>query len=259
MFRQLFVAIIVLLLLAPSVSLCAPEAGEKPKDAPASQEASPEVKAEVVSVAGRAQKLVPGDEGKWVALKVGEELDELTVIRTGLRSKVVLRFSDRTEVQINRATKIGIAESRRRGALVTTHLGLKYGTLRASVDSSKGPNDARVSTPVATLSVRGSGADIGFTGDRGLGLRGRSGVWRVAVGPRTRNITAGESTNSQLDAPVDLMQWQHNVQLGDAFGGLTDAEKDRLGNYNNTPGAFAGTGQGSGPKGGVDPHHIILR
>ncbi len=182
-------------------------------------------KVTVVSVSGVAEKIVAG---KKSPLKAGDQLDELTVIRTGLRTKVVLKLGDRGEIIINRATKMGIAEFRKQNKLTRTRLGLKYGSMRATIDSSKGPNDAQIATPVATLSVRGSEADIGYTGDRGLGLRGRSGQWRVAAGNRTRTIAAGEQTDSQLSLSILMIVQQQTTYLGDTTGGLTSNEINAL-------------------------------
>ena len=184
----------------------------------------------VVSVDGQVEKLVaggPADRQQWEPVKAGDKLDERTVIRTGFRSKAVLRFDDRGEVVVNNATKMGIAEFRRQGNLTNARLGLKYGTMRASVDASRGPNDVRVSTPVATLSIRGTGGEIGHSADRGLGLLGFEGVWRVASGDRTRDISPGEETDTLLTPPIDLAKFARENLLGDFFG-LTPIERQNL-------------------------------
>ncbi len=218
------------------------------------------MKVSVVSVTGQAEKLLPGQgqQDTWTALSVGEELGELTIIRTGLRSKVTLKLQDRGEVMVGSGTKIGIAEFRKRGSLVTTQLGLKYGTMHASVDSSRGPNDAKVTTPVATLSIRGSAAQIGVSGDRGLGLRARSGNWRVAAGQRTRNIVAGESTDSQLTQPVVILKQQRSNILGDLFGGLSDAEKEFFTNNDSSPGDLLSNQFGTSLNTDTPSDHIII-
>ncbi len=233
--------VIVVALVAASMQAIAAEPAQTPTAAPTKTVAAKTAPAKtapakvataisgqkvtVISVSGVAEKIVAG---KKSPLKAGDQLDELTVIRTGLRTKVVLKLGDRGEIIINRATKMGIAEFRKQNKLTRTRLGLKYGSIRATIDSSKGPNDAQISTPVATLSVRGTGGDIGYTGDRGLGLRGRSGTWRVAVGNRTRNVAAGEQTNSQLAMSIMMMVQQQTTYLGDTTGGLTSSEINAL-------------------------------
>ncbi|MHC4295195.1 MAG: FecR domain-containing protein [Planctomycetota bacterium] len=265
MTERLILSIAVVLLITSVALPTEPEGKEASQAVVATAESGAAVKATVVSVTGKAQKLLAGQDAKWVELKAGDQLDELTVIRTGLRTRVVLRFADRCEVEIARATKVGIAQARKQGELVKTHIGLKYGTMRARIDSSKGPNDAKVTTPVATLSVRGSGANIGFTGDRGLGLLAYSGTWRVGAGQRTRNVTAGQATNGQLIPPIDLKKQQQGSVMGDFFGGLTGSEWNHGNNNNNTPGSLPGIGPtpSSGMLtnktiGKIDPHHIVL-
>ena len=180
---------------------------------------------EVISVTGIAEKRLVEGDGKWAPIKAGEKLSDLTIIRTGMRSKVVLKFADYGEMTVKSATKMGLREFRKREGKVRNYLSLKYGSMRMSVDSSRGEVDARVSTPVATLSVRGSEAVIAYAADRGLGLRGKKGTWRVAVGPRTRDVTPGESTNTELLPAVALKLIGLYTEMGDAFGGLTRAEK----------------------------------
>jgi len=218
------IVIVTLLCLA---AVAAGEATTQP--ATTTQPAGEALKVTVVSVEGLAEKLAAGQGDEWTPLRAGDELDELTVIRTGLRTKVVLRFADRGEVVVDRATKIGVGEfSRQGGGLVRTRLGLKYGTMRATVDSSRGPNDVEVSTPVATLTVRGTAGDIGYSGDRGLGLRGRAGTWRLAVGNRSRSVQAGEAANNQLTPSFEIMKRQREIVLGDLSGGLTADEIDNI-------------------------------
>lgn len=194
------------------------------KSAPTAEKQVAGMKVTVVRVTGIAEKLIPGETEKWVEIKPGDKLDELTIVRTGMRSEVVLRFADRGEVTVNRCTKAGITEFRKHGAMVKTHIGLKYGVMQVTVDSTRGPVDARVSTPVATLSVRGSKAVIAHTGDRGLGLRGQAGTWRVAAGNRTRNVVAGESTNTRLSRSIDLLKQRGKTLIT----GLTRAEQNEF-------------------------------
>ena len=199
------------------------------------------LQATVVTVTGQAEKMLAGKDQKWTGLKAGEKLDELTVIRTGLRSKVVLEFEDRGRTTVGSGTKVGIAQFTKEGNLVRTHLGLKYGTLKVAVDSTRGPNDAKVTTPVATLSVRGTSGEIGFGGNR-IVLRGQTGTWRVASGVRTRNVVAGESTDGNLTPPIQLIKNQRDNTT--AVSGLTNVEISQL--IGNPPSRDLNTPGGSG-------------
>jgi len=185
--------------------------------------------ATVVSVEGPASYIVTTEEaGEWQPLKTGDELSELTVIRTGLGAKVVLELSDRGEITIRNATKVGIASFRQdAGRQVTTRLGLKYGSIHAEVDSTQGPNDFKVRTPVATLSVGGTGGGIGFS-YRGLGLSGSHGSWQVTTPSGNTNVGAGQSTDENATPSGNLANAARNPRMGDPFGGLTQEEIDNL-------------------------------
>lgn len=183
----------------------------------------------VVSVTGRAQyRQVDDDTSQWLPLAVGDELSDLTVIRTGLGARVILRLADRGEITIRNAAKIGIA-SFRQGLQqhVTARIGLKYGSIHAEVDDSHGPNDFQVRTPVATLSVGGTGGDIGFS-YRGLGLFGTAETWHVATPFGDTDVDAGESTDENVTPSGYLADARRDTQMGDPFGGLTQEEIDIL-------------------------------
>jgi len=194
------------------------KAAEKPAEKPPKDAANPaSLKATVVSVEGVAQKRLSADpKGRWEPIKAGDVLGELTLIRTGLGAKVVLKFADRGSVTVKSATKIGIGEFRKRGNLVTTRMGLKYGAMRARVDSARGPNDFQVKMPVATLSVRGSGGRFGFSGDMGAGAQSTQHTWRVfGEGNRAMNLGEGESTDGNLTHSSELASTLRDTQMSD--------------------------------------------
>ena len=192
----------------PSPAAQAPEAA---KPAPISKVAAPALaqgdalKTTVVSVTGSAQKLSVNGANKWEELKAGDVLDEKTLVRTGFNSKVVLQLADRGEFTLDGAAKVGISELRKQGDLVKGAVGIKYGNMHASIDSSKGGNEFQVSTPVATLTVRGSSGNIGFFVDAAANMRfqAQSGHWvlgtsydRMTFGPGDRTNTGGVGVDS---------------------------------------------------------------
>jgi len=189
----------------------------------------PEETVTVVSVTGPAEKLLTSSTGAtWQPIQAGQQLPEKTVIRTGLGARVVLRFADCGEVVVERASKAGISEFRPRAATARTSLGLKYGSMRVHVERARGPQDFQVSTPVATMSVRGTKGRIRFAGDLGLLLEGESETWLVIAGPRRRYVGAGDSTDSDLTKTGDIKQRRRYTPVGDASGGLSGPESDRL-------------------------------
>lgn len=207
----------------------------------------------VAAVTGLAQRRLMSDaKAKWERVKVGDVLSNLTLIRTGLGAKVVLRLGDRGVVTVGSATKIGIKEFSKTGGKANMRLGLKYGSMRARVDASRGANDFRVSTPVATLSVRGSGGGMGYWGDLGFGFHGFEGEWHVDLGDgNTQNVGSGEWTDGQGQKSTDVEDQRHDSDLGDPHGGLTQDEGDRSrDNGDGRAGGFIG-GMGGVSSGSV--------
>ena len=187
----------------------------------------------VKEVSGTAHRLVVGKEKKWVPLKAGDKLDEMTVIRTGFRTKVVLTFADNSEVIIDRVTKMGIREFRKEGKVTRTTLGLKYGSLRATVKKADGPNDFRISTPTATAAARGSKLQIINSGDFGSEMKCSSGKWNVKKGSKRRNLVKGEGTNNRMVASIRIAKKKATPVLGDVTGGLSRKEVKFIMNYGN--------------------------
>jgi len=206
-----------------------PAAGEAPA-APAGAA----MQVTVASVSGIAEKRSAADpEGKWQPVQAGEALDEMTVLRTGLGAEVVLKFADRGEVTLRGGTKVGIGEFRRDGEVVKARLGMKYGAMQTSVDPARGPNDFRVTTPVATLSVRGTRGRWAYWGDFGFFLKGDEGHLGAGTDDFQTLVGAGESTDGDLTKSVVLEKLGRLVLLGDALGGLTKRE---ILNYMRNPG-----------------------
>ena len=254
----------VCVLLAAAALCAADSPAKQPTTAPAGpQDAkadSPDTKAApagggkvtVTEVSGLAQKCDASKEPvKWEPLKVGDELGEKAIIRTGLSSSAVLKFEDRSDVRVGSATKVGISEFRKDGAKVKTRLGLKYGSVRAHVHSERGPADFRVTTPTATLSVRGSILDGSFTADLGSQGRNLQGLLVLTSALRQQMINKGEGVSDNHNLPVLAMLSQFHAQMGDKSGGLTQNEIQSLltngGGRAGIGGAVPGNRSSGGP------------
>ena len=196
-------------------------------------------KVTVVSVTGKAHKLIAGNGRKWQLLKAGEVLDELTVIRTGFRTTVVLKFEDRSVVRVNNGTKMGIGEFRKKPAATTIRLGLKYGTVRAAVDSSKGPHEFSVSTPVATLSVRGSVKEVGYSVDGGAKGISYEGQLHVNTPAGTQKLDPGQSGTQDKKPPI-LSKMAGFMTMVGPSSGLSQQELLQI--LLNSTGAASGHG-----------------
>jgi len=228
----------------------------------------------VVEVTAPARKLVPAAAGQdkpaWQPLRVGDELGENAVVCTGFGGRAVLRFADRGEVVVEPVSEFGIAEFRKSGNAVRARLGLKFGSISASVDSSAGPNDWKVTTAQATAAVTGTSGGVAYSGDVGLGLRGTTGRWDVAAGCSrcsvlptevTRQATAGQMTPlaGRLARPIEVAKVGREMQLGDAFGGLTRREKQTARNLGNNTRSPVGGLVGSEKSGEPEKEDRIVR
>ena len=224
-----------LLMVALALSVLPVVGQEKPDDVEAAPAPAPApLKATVVSVTGIAEKrLASQPNSKWEPIKVGDVLGPLTMIRTGLGAKVTLKFAERSTLTVKSGTKIGISDCYKKGRLVRTHLGLKYGSIRTKVDRSRGPNDFKVATPVATLSIRGSGGHTAFSGDRGFGHGTDTGSYNVTSGNgRSNNVNQGE-TNDGNRNPSDVIT-QNNLAPG--MGGIWGLNRNEQRNINQNGG-----------------------
>jgi len=221
--------------------------GDVPGEAANAQPAKVEpLKVTVVSATGPAQKRHLNGQDKWVPLEAGQQLDRLTVIRTGFGAKVVLKFEDRGMVTVRSATKIGLGELHKQGDKATVKLGLKYGTVRAEVERGHGPNDVSIATPVAVASVRGTVGSVGYSGDMGMGVDGHSGTWNVASRRRSRKVRRGETTDGNLTPPSQIALNKRDTRMGDIFGGLTPTERHNLRDNGGGRGIIGFTGGAPG-------------
>jgi hypothetical protein len=176
-------------------------------------------KVTVESVKGPAQYCnASAKEAKWIALKKGDKLGDTTVIRTGFGSRVVLHFRDDTRVTITGASKMGIREFRGKGKVTKTSLGLKYGVIKAEVDSTRNANDFKVKVHNTTLAVTGTKGIISGFVDLGAWLFSTEHTWRMTNNNGEQNIPEGGQGNQGLEH--GLVGKGLDTQQGDTGGGL---------------------------------------
>jgi hypothetical protein len=175
-----------------------------------------EDKVTVESVKGPAQYCdTSGGKTKWVALKKGDKLGELTVVRTGFGSNVVLHFKDDTRVTIHGAAKMGIREFKKSEKVTTTKIGLKYGVIKARVDSTRNPNDFKVKVQNTTLAITGSGGVAGGFADAGAFFANLFGEMGVSNAAGFLQLLEGHFTNGTLDDFFQLLaDWLSTNQGG---------------------------------------------
>ena len=122
----------------------------------------------------------------WKPLKTGMALSQGTKISTGVNSTAVIAMDSHT-VTIKPLTMIKIYENSRSKNRSKNRIGLRRGTIRAKVSRSKRIKTVfKVSTPVATSSVRGTEEIISFGPSKGMKVKMISGV---AVGKSSNGLS----------------------------------------------------------------------
>jgi hypothetical protein len=214
------------------------------------------LRATVVSVKGSAQQR-NGDDPKspWKPIRAGQILSEHALIRTGLGAKLVLRLSDRGEVTVKSATKIGIRDCRKDGDVARMGVGLKHGTVKAKVNRAAGPNDFRIHTPVATLSVRGSAGTTSYSAGFGMQFHSQQSTWNVRTNFGSKGVQQGASTDGNLTPNQELAARKTDSKISDPFGVGGGEAKNVRDNANpvdpfNPIGGTGGTGLNTNDLGG---------
>jgi len=122
----------------------------------------------------------------WIPLKTGMTLSQGTKISTGVNSTAIIAMDSHT-VTIKPLTMIKIYENSLSKNRSGNRIGLRRGTIRAKVSRSKRIKTVfKVSTPVATSSVRGTEEIISFGPSKGMNVKMISGV---AVGKSSNGLS----------------------------------------------------------------------
>ena len=105
---------------------------------------------------------------QWVPLRSGTTLSEGTKISTGVRSSAVIMIGDH-KVTVKPLTMIKLYSHSANREEENTRIGLKYGKINAKISKVKKLKTVfRVSTPVATSSVRGTEEDVSYGPKSGM-------------------------------------------------------------------------------------------
>jgi hypothetical protein len=109
----------------------------------------------VEAVQGNVRVRLSPDQ-PWVPATVGMELREGSSIRTGLKSAIRCSIGEEQMFVLDRLGVIELTEAVREGNLVKTDLTMKYGRAQYEVQRAGLEHDARITSPGATLAVRGT-------------------------------------------------------------------------------------------------------
>lgn len=153
-------------------------------------EAKP-LQAVAMEVAGTVQWR-PTPKDAWRDLKVGDLLDAGAEIRTGRESNATLRVGMNATTRIERQTRIAISELTQEGGKLRTRLAMQLGKADVKVDKVGLDNDFEVSTPTATLAVKGTMARI---------------WWDAIHGFRAEGLTSNQLRSVELRYMQGLLAW----------------------------------------------------
>src|SRR5688572_19438076 len=141
---------------------------------------------------------VTGRNGQSRPLARGAELDAGDTVRTDAQGRAQLRFTDGSYISLQPNTDFAISEYRYDGKTdgsERSFFGLVRGAMR-TVTGAIGRvnrNAYRVTTPTATVGIRGTGGVIQVLNDGStLGI-GTSGIWSLTNPPGSIAVPAGVS------------------------------------------------------------------
>ena len=132
------------------------------------------LEAKVVSVTGKVEVQTNGSS--WKTVKAGDRLTKGSVISTGFKSSAKISI-DNTTVDLGPLTRITVEKLASNDVKDETNLYLDTGKVKAEVKKNSAKKvDFKVSSPVATASVRGTIIECTAGGriktEEGLGARG---------------------------------------------------------------------------------------
>ncbi len=226
--------------LAAPGQLCAQD---QPAPRQAQAESAPQkgvqpLKATAIEVVGDVKTAPSGTSplaaDAWKVVKVNDELEAGTLIRTGLRSHLTLQFGDDTVVSIRRVTLASIDAFYKTETTKTARLGLGYGAVRGGSSEGTLRSELVIDSTVATLAKRGTeGFEMSvepYTGRFAISLarEGLVDALEKATGQR-RLVRPGEYVNDVNIARMWIRQDQFDRKVTFyATEAMTSADLERV-------------------------------
>jgi hypothetical protein len=167
---------------------------------------------------------------QWVPLSKGMELAEGTKVSTGVKSWALLNI-DGDSLRVRELTMMKIFRSRKTAERKDTHIGLKHGSLRARIQRlGTLKTSFKISTPVATSSVRGTEQIVTYGSKSGMTIQVLEGTVEGQNPNGSTKLVSGKSVYKQKpddSKPENLLSDEKDksvVQISDP--NITDDEKD---------------------------------
>jgi hypothetical protein len=177
----------------------------------------------VTAVEGDVEFRQPSKSKKWAKLAKEAKLAIGDQVQTGLKSKCLLRVGEATMVLIRSSSFATLSRSFIEKNTVEGELRLDVGSVFIEVDDQKPEKvDFKVSTPMGTASIRGSGMIVTFS-ELGMDVqqtqgtifaqRGRGPESRLTEHARLKHFA--QLTGGDLSALIGLMIHLHRLRDGE--------------------------------------------
>ncbi|HEV8606318.1 MAG TPA: hypothetical protein VGQ99_13175 [Tepidisphaeraceae bacterium] len=177
----------------------------------------------------RARK---SENDPWQAVKVGELFDEGAEFRTGIRSRVVFQIPPDQTIILDRLGVVKLLIAKRAGNEVQTSLGMPYGRTEYQVEQAGLQHNANITSPGATLAVRGTKDMLLF--DQGpfapIAFASQPVRFRNAKGQTVAFGRAGSRAKVDADknSPGEQSIVESRIDPAGAFAGRTQSENALL-------------------------------
>jgi hypothetical protein len=141
---------------------------------------------------------VSGESGQQRPLLKGAELDTGDTVRTSQDGRAQIRFTDGAYVSLQPNTEFSIKDYNFQGKTDGSERGL-FGLAKGAMRTVTGligrvnKNKYAISTPTATIGIRGTGGRIEVLNDGSTLVNGTSGIWTLTNPAGTIDIPAGLS------------------------------------------------------------------
>src|SRR3954470_15781994 len=135
-------------------------------------------------------------QGRQRAVSKGDNLDKGDTIRTGATGRAQIRFSDGSYVSLQPNTEFAIKDYNFEGKTDGSERGL-FGLAKGAMRTVTGligrvnRNRYQITTPTATVGIRGTGGRIEVLNDGSTLIAGTSGIWTLSNPSGTLDVPAG--------------------------------------------------------------------
>jgi Tfp pilus assembly protein PilF len=171
----------------------------------------------------------------WHAVQANQRLEAGDRLRTGLRSRATLQWSEQSVLRVNALTTLELQPPRAEGA--SPELDLKSGA--SYFFSRERPGEIQFRTPVASGAIRGTEFHLAVNEAGQTALTLLDGAVALTGGNETLDVTSGEQAVVNPGQPPrksaflnaqSVIQWvlYYPAVVDPDEVGLTDAEKERF-------------------------------